>query len=262
MTEETLREIVSTLARMNPEQLSADTALTIALGGSIGRARLDASLRSKFGIVNPAIYNAATFADLCAVLGIGTPSSSAAPAVPASPVPPLQTEGAGSGIRVGADVESVAAMPTPTDYWEDEFYKTTFTPREIAYALLQPSPRASFAAMWCAKEAVHKAGASPANTPWQSIEVTHDGLGKPGLLINGSQPAGALSLSHTDDLALAVFVVAGKQPKPETPVIPLPLPQPPMAAGLDGHGGAGARIVAALALILSIAALALSFLRR
>jgi phosphopantetheine--protein transferase-like protein len=261
MNEEILREIVSNLAKIDPGQLSAATPLNGPLGGSFGRARLDANLRSRFGVSNPAVYNVNTFGDLCAVLGVATSSNptpqTAAPSQ-ASLIPPSEIQTAGSGVVVGADVESVSAMPEVSDYWEDDFYKTTFTSREIAHALLRPSPRASFAAMWCAKEALRKADASLANADWQMIEVTHDEFGKPAISVNGRQPVGVLSLSHTDEFALAVFVSA-QLPQFIAPVSTLPAPAVPAPAK---RGRIGTSLIAVIALLLSIAALAMSFIRR
>jgi phosphopantetheine--protein transferase-like protein len=261
MNEESLREVVSKLAKIDPGHLSAATLLNGPLGGSFGRARLDANLRSQFGVSNPAVYNVNTFGDLCAVLGIATsadPSPRAADPSQALPVAQIGAHTAGSGVAVGVDAESVSAMPEVADYWEDDFYKTTFTSREIAHALLRPSPRASFAAMWCAKEALRKADASLANVDWQVIEVIHDDLGKPGILVNGREPAGALSMTHTDELAFAVFVSA-KMPEPVAPVTPLPAQA---VLETPRHRGRGAPIIAVLALLFSIAALTLRFLHR
>jgi phosphopantetheine--protein transferase-like protein len=267
-TEETLREIVSALGKMDGAQLTAETRLTGALASSFGRARLDANVRSRLGINNPGIYSVSTFGELCAVLGVKSSSDGTAPAaaVPTAPAPSTELFLAGSGIGIGVDVESVSAMPDVADHWEDDFYKTIFTPREIAYALLQNSPRASFAAMWCAKEAVHKTDAWLARMDWQRLEVIHDANGKPGITVNGGRLDGALSLSHTDEIAFAVFVVApvvapqvvASQPAPAAPASP-PAQQPAVESQI--HTG---RIpaISLFALIISIAALALSFLRR
>ncbi|MGB6688738.1 MAG: 4'-phosphopantetheinyl transferase superfamily protein [Terracidiphilus sp.] len=266
MTEESLREIVSTLSRIDGGQLTAESPLTGPLTHSLGRARLDANLRSRFGIANPAIYSATTFGELCSVLGVAPASNAAEPAVPFAPVAQAQVEGAGSGIRIGTDVESITAMPTTADYWEDEFYKSTFTPREIGYALLQPSPQASFAAMWCAKEAVRKADPSLAQVDWQKLEVIHDDRGKPGIALNEALVPGSLSVSHTDEIAFAVFAFAPSSnsvhpsdsaPKQEGTGSSV---SPEVAS--QGHVGRNTAMLAALALLLSIAALALSFLRR
>jgi len=262
--EDTLREIVSTLGKLDPVQLTAETRLTGALGSSFGRARLDANVRSRLGFNNPGIYSVATFGELCAVLGVKSSANGAAPAaaVPptVSPAPSAEVFAAGSGIGIGVDVESVKAMPDVVDHWEDDFYKTTFTSREIAYALLQTSPQASFAAMWCAKEAVHKIDASLARIDWQRIEVIRDANGKPGITVDGRRVDGALSLSHTDEIAFAAFVVApvvAPKPGPAVPADPAPHQpalQPPV------HTSRIPVIVSVFALVASLAALALSLI--
>lgn len=260
--EETLREIVSTLGKVDREQLTPETRLAGALSSSFGRARLDANVRSKLGLNNPGIYSVATFGELCALLGVKPSVSGAAQPEPAAPAsaaaPSIEAPGAGNGIGIGVDVELVRSMPDVADYWEDDFYKMTFTRREIAYALLQSSPRASFAAMWCAKEAVHKIDASLARLDWQRLEVVHDANGKPGIAVDGQRLAGALSLSHTDEIAFAVFVVA---PRPEPVASASPAPPRPPAADLQGHNSRIPAITAAFALLVSIVALALSLVR-
>jgi holo-[acyl-carrier protein] synthase len=270
-TEETLREIVSTLGKVDRAQLTAETRLTGALASSFGRARLDANVRSRLGVNNPGIYSVATFGELCAVLGVkspakgtganGTGPAAAVPTAPSpAPAPALSTEvfRTGSSIGIGVDVESVSAMPDVADYREDDFYKTIFTSREIAYALLQNSPRASFAAMWCAKEAVHKIDASLARMDWQRLEVIHDANGKPGITVDGRRMDGALSLSHTDEIAFAAFVVAPR-PAPAAPAIPPPQ-QPAVESQV--HTSRIPAMVSLFALIISIAAFALLFVRR
>jgi phosphopantetheine--protein transferase-like protein len=150
-------------------------------------------------------------------------------------------------------------MPDVADYREDDFYKTIFTSREIAYALLQNSPRASFAAMWCAKEAVHKTDASLARVDWQRLEVVHDANGKPGIAVDGRRLDGALSLSHTDEIAFAAFVVAPQVVAPAAPAS-----APPQKPAVESQVPAGRipALASLFALIISIAALALSLLRR
>lgn len=256
MTEESLRETVSRLTRIDAEQITSSTTLTGSLGGSLGFAKLDAALRSRFGVSNPAIYTAATYGELCSILGLGALALAAAdsPAEAAPAIAPITVPGAGNGIRIGVDVESITAMHTAADYREDEFYKNTFTPREIAYAVLQSLPPASFAAMWCAKEALRKADPALAQTPWQRMEVTHDAQGRPSLMVDGQQVAGSLSLSHTDEIAFAVFASA------PPPAPPRPSPSPAIVLP-RGRAKTGAMLLAALALLISIAAFAVAWLQ-
>lgn len=54
---------------------------------------------------------------------------------------------------VGVDTELISEFP----YWNQAFVEKNFTSEEIAYCTKQPSPQASFAGRWAAKEAVFKA---------------------------------------------------------------------------------------------------------
>jgi phosphopantetheine--protein transferase-like protein len=209
MTEKLLKEIVAGVARVDHQQITAATSLADILHGSLGRARLDAEVRARLGISSPAVYQVATYGDLQSALGLGDP---AAPNhgeprdLPSPVVTPLNGIAApNNGIAVGVDVELIASLPVVADYWEDEFYRRMFTSQEIAYALLQPQPRASLAAAWCAKEALRKARAGLANVEWARIEVVHDPAGKPSLQLDGAAVPGSLSLSHTEEIAVAVF---------------------------------------------------------
>ena len=255
MTEERLRDIFSKLGRVDSGQITWTTPLPRPLVNSLGRARLDAALRSEFGIVNPAIYKVGTFGELCSVLGIDSSSGAVAAAPESASVSPVMARGSGNGLSVGVDVESVKAMPTVLDYWDDDFYKKTFTPREIAFALVQASPQASFAAMWCAKEAVRKANAYLLQADWQRLEVAHDADGKPSLWVDGQPAEGVLSLSHTDEIAIGVFVTY--QLRPLTNRVGM-LPLLPSVTH-STHSHKGVAVIAMLALLTSIIALAFSF---
>ena len=257
MTEDSLREIVATVARLDSGQIGHATELNGRLGGSIGRARLDAAVRAKSGVSDPGVYRAATFGELCQVLGVES-SAGAELTVFRQDTPILPAiSSLENGYRVGVDIEPVAAMPAARDFWEDDFYKATFTPREIAYALLQASPRNSFAVMWCAKEAVRKADAALAGIGWQRIEVVHAADGRPGVAVDG-QPTGSLSLSHTDELAVAVFVAGSLAP--EAPLAPEPASPEPVILTAPKSSRVPA-LLSLLALLIAIAALALSWLR-
>lgn len=53
---------------------------------------------------------------------------------------------------VGVDTELISEFP----YWNQAFVEKNFTSEEIAYCTKQPSPQASFAGRWAAKEATFK----------------------------------------------------------------------------------------------------------
>jgi phosphopantetheine--protein transferase-like protein len=102
--------------------------------------------------------------------------------------------------RVGIDMESVHNLPVCADYRQDEFYKQNFTDREISYCLLQISPPASFAGLFAAKESIVKATAGGKIRSFSALEIDHDENGKP--TFDGFD----LSISHVNDLAIAVAV--------------------------------------------------------
>ncbi|MGA2571033.1 MAG: 4'-phosphopantetheinyl transferase superfamily protein [Terracidiphilus sp.] len=268
MTEEALQEFIAALSNTEKARITAATPLNALLPGSLGRTRLDAALRNKLGISNPGVYRAVTFGDLCRLLGV-TPQDGVAPEAPAVPAPLLssRSRGTGSGaetLQVGIDLEPISALPQAADYREDEFYKNTFTAREIAYALLQPSPQETFAGIWCAKEALRKADPALAQAPWTALEVIHDEAGKPSMTVNGTPVEGALSVSHSGEMAVAVFVAgvsgqaASASPSPETASSEKPGDHPVA----DGSRGWGNAAIALLALLISIAALAISYFHR
>jgi holo-[acyl-carrier protein] synthase len=270
MTEETLQQLIAELSKKDAEQITAPTSLDSLLPGSLGRTRLDAALRYKLGISNSNVYHVATFGDLCQLLSVSSQNGvlhEASSSDPAQlpPFPAIASSNGARKIQVGVDLESIAALPEVQDYWEDEFYKHTFTGREIGYALLQPSPRATFAGIWCAKEALRKADPSFGQKPWSAIEVVHDASGKPSMAVDGEPLDGALSLTHSGEMAAAIFVAAG--PFPSAPLSAELVSKSSVPANLvEERVGGGhpiwVTLIAALALLLSIAAFATALLRR
>lgn len=264
MTVETLKEFVAGLSGKHKAQITAATRLSTVLQGSLGRIRLEAGLRHRLGVANAGVQQAATFGELCRILGIAGDSASApetaqTEVIAQAPVIAAKTEAAAGEVQVGIDVEPIAALPEASDYWEHEFYKNTFSPREIAYALLQPSPKETLAGAWCAKEALRKARPALAEMEWTALEVVHDASGKPAMTIQGKAARGALSISHAGELAIAVFVATERvHPAPakdESQGTPLP---PPVAS----RGNPGSLTMALLALLISLAALYFSVFHR
>jgi phosphopantetheine--protein transferase-like protein len=258
MTEDNLRELVSTLGRIERGRITAESSLAGIVGNSLGMAKLDANLRSKYSISTPEIYKASTYGELCAVLGIACSPSTALPLSTPSPASLMKAKCETRGVSIGVDVESIAAMPAPVDYWEDSFYKNTFTAKEIAYAMMQASPRASFAASWCAKEALRKADASLASMDWRVLEVVHDAFGQPSITINGVELPGTLSLSHTDEIAFAAYAYL-PQPELMGPIMVSANHEQPVPSVCNCDHRTPT-VLAVVALLVSVAALALAFL--
>lgn len=258
MNVEEVRALVCSIAKVSADQIPLAASLSGLLGGSLGRARLDAALRSRYGISNSAAYKARTYSELCSLLG-GGPGDQTANDLPFASIPP-QASAEMSVMQdsaVGIDLERVDSIPQADDYWEDEFCKNIFTTREIAYALLQPSPRQSLAAMWCAKEAFRKAVPAYLGADWNRIEVSHADQGKPYIVVDEKTAKGTLSLTHVGDFALAVYVAV------PVPVAPQPLAdelrtQPP---GAPSKSGRYTQAIAVLALIFSLFASLICILR-
>jgi fatty acid synthase subunit alpha len=85
--------------------------------------------------------------------------------------------------KVGVDVESVEAI----NIENDTFVSRNFTATEQAYCRKAPSPQASFAGRWSAKEAVFKSlgvCSKGAGAPLSDIEITNDANGAPVVTVS------------------------------------------------------------------------------
>lgn len=119
-------------------------------------------------------------------------------------------------IRNGVDVLDIARLERALVRHGDRLLRRVFTPQERA--LLQ-GQLPSLAARFAAKEAVAKAlGVGIGEVSWQEIEILRGERGEPVLHLHGraralAQRLGlhewALSLSHTDRLAVAFVIAIG-----------------------------------------------------
>lgn len=105
---------------------------------------------------------------------------------------------------IGIDIEKVSNFKKVLDYREDNFYKQNFTDKEISHTLLQPDVLQSFAGKFAAKEAIVKANNTFLNLPFNQIEILYNDEGKP------SFQNLHISISHSDDTAIAVAVLIAK----------------------------------------------------
>lgn len=119
-------------------------------------------------------------------------------------------------MKVGIDLISIERVGKAL--MQERFQKRVYTAKEIAYC---QSKRAhaieSYAGIYAAKEACLKAlGCGLRYGSWQDVEVDHDSLGAPCIELKGPfkermEKLGytniALSITHTDDLAMAEIIL-------------------------------------------------------
>ncbi len=126
----------------------------------------------------------------------------------------------------GIDLTEIHRIQKSIARFGNRFLDRIYTPREQAYCQRKKNAAESFAARFAAKEAAAKAlgtGISYGVT-WLEIEVTREPSGRPGLAFYGraAQLAkrlgvthAALSLTHTDALAMASVALEGDTAIPQ-----------------------------------------------
>ncbi len=117
-------------------------------------------------------------------------------------------------LRSGVDMIEIQRLERALTRHGNAFLRRIYTQAEIERYRARPQ---SLAARWAAKEAVAKAlGTGIGEVGWTEIEVLEDERRAPTLRLSGRAAAlarelglteWAISLSHTDELAIA-FVVA------------------------------------------------------
>jgi phosphopantetheine--protein transferase-like protein len=259
---EVLRGIVAKLGETQPDSIGPDFSLqSPALKGSIKRAALAASIRRQLGINCPAAHSVGTFAELEQAVFRATTSPAPDASPPASrpiPVPVALSPDLGSQqLRCGVDIEMISELPEAVDYREHEFYRDTFSPEEIAYCVLQENPRMHFAGRWCVKEALYKCDPALRPEKMAEIEVVRTGQGEITLRHRRNGEARmlphAVSLSHTNSLAVAVVVRAANEPPLKNASGNTPVePGPPATGVVASPPGSTLPLISALAWLVAM----------
>jgi len=121
---------------------------------------------------------------------------------------------------IGIDLVAVARVQRMLDRTGDRALARLLTDQERAYCVTMAVPARHVAARVAAKEAVYKAlqGTEDARgIGWREIEVVRDTFGRPSVQVHGRAAerlrelggtAVLVSLTHTDDLAAAMAVIA------------------------------------------------------
>lgn len=114
----------------------------------------------------------------------------------------------GQQLVCGIDIQEIDIFPEAEDYWEESFYTDNFSQNEIAYCVASDSPRHSFAARWCVKEALYKCSAKYCSVPLSNIQIVNQRSGIVTLEVLENDSWKALpfscSLSHADNYAVGM----------------------------------------------------------
>lgn len=125
-------------------------------------------------------------------------------------------------IGSGIDLMEIARIEQSVSRYGQRFLDRIYTPAEQAYCLRKRKAAESFAARFAAKEAGAKALGTGIShgVNWLEIEVVREPGGRPGLRFHGRAAEradrmgashAALSLTHTDQLAMASVVLEDGQ---------------------------------------------------
>jgi holo-[acyl-carrier protein] synthase len=126
-----------------------------------------------------------------------------------------------SVISVGVDLVSIPRIERLLHNKGDAVLLRLLTDSERSYCLAQPRPARHVAARLAAKEAAYKAFQADQRARavgWRETEVIRDSAGRPDLRFHGRAAQvmerlracrALLSLSHTDENAIAVVILAG-----------------------------------------------------
>ncbi|OJI07372.1 hypothetical protein BK004_01415 [bacterium CG10_46_32] len=109
-------------------------------------------------------------------------------------------------LGVGTDIEIINSFRAKPYDGHKVLYNKIFSKAEISYCLNKNDSYASFAGKFCAKEAVIKAFKHTNLFDIISVEIINNANGEPEAFTNGNKLHCFLSISHTNDQALAFCV--------------------------------------------------------
>ena len=198
---EAAKDIIAQFIKKTPDEITNETVIDkTVVKGSILIHRMYAAL-AEAGYIVPDYVSIRTFGNLGD--RINERASASGQSDLRNPDVSMEAE---IDNNLGVDIEKLVNIPEATDFREDPFYVQNFTKKEISYCLLKAYPRQSFLGLFCAKEALCKISTSIAKKRFSEIEILHTEDGRP--VYEGY----SLSISHTDDMAVAI---AMKSTKPE-----------------------------------------------
>jgi holo-[acyl-carrier protein] synthase len=213
-----IKDVAASLLRVDASSITEETSV-VKFNSSLERTKLERALtRAGFTLASGKV--GPRFADLVRQANAGGDAPTESLPVVAEVEPDAELAPITTGtdaptfdlsqlkVHLGVDIENVSALPVVNDQWENDFYRATFTPAEIAKAQSRPDPRVHLTGIWCAKEALKKSSPKYLKLPMDSISVAHLADGSPVIRVleNGKWVTlpYSVSISHTDDVAVAV----------------------------------------------------------
>lgn len=110
----------------------------------------------------------------------------------------------------GVDIVEIKRLEKAVKRWGSIFLNKVFTERELAYSKNKAKPIEHLAARFAAKEAVFKAFGTSPKLNFKDIEISNDHYGKPYCRIKNKQSPILLSISHTENYAVASAIIQEK----------------------------------------------------
>ena len=111
---------------------------------------------------------------------------------------------------LGVDIVEIKRLEKTVKRWGDIFLNRIFTKKELAYSKDKAKPMEHLAARFAAKEAVFKAFGTNPKLNFKDIEISNDRYGKPYCIIKNKQSSILLSISHTENYAVASAIIQEK----------------------------------------------------
>ncbi|MDD5018988.1 MAG: holo-ACP synthase [Candidatus Omnitrophica bacterium] len=107
----------------------------------------------------------------------------------------------------GIDIVEIKKLKKAVERWGDIFLNRVYTSKELAYSRSKRYPLQHLAARFAAKEAIFKALGNSPRLNFKDIEIINDTNGRPFCRIRNRKSSIALSLSHTDNYAVACAIL-------------------------------------------------------
>ena len=107
----------------------------------------------------------------------------------------------------GIDIVEIKKLERSVKRWGDVFLNRIYTQDELKYSKGKRFPLQHLAARFAAKEAIFKALGTSPKLNFKDIEISNDRYGKPFCKIKNKRTNISLSLSHTDNYAVACAII-------------------------------------------------------